>query len=93
METTYQKAIQAARRYLELKGFEILEDGWCHGKDTIDFIATGEDGELVFISCEVNANAGEASPTSTPIAGRLNGWRPRTCQRRLWRTQWSVSTS
>ena len=66
MEATIQKAKQGVRRYLEIKGYEVLEDGWYHGKDSVDFIATDEDGALVFIDCEVNANAGEGIPEEAP---------------------------
>ena len=66
METTIQKAKQGVSRYLEIKGYEILEDGWCHGKDSVDFIATDEDDALVFIDCEVNANASEGIPEEAP---------------------------
>lgn len=40
MEATIQKAKQNVRRYLELKGYEILKDVWCHDGDSVDFIAT-----------------------------------------------------
>lgn len=66
MEATIQKAKQGVRRYLEIKGYEVLEDGWRHGKDSVDFIATDEDGALVFIDCEVNANASEGIPEEAP---------------------------
>lgn len=62
METTNQRAMQGVRRYLELKGFEILEDGWCHGKDSIDFIARDDDDELVFVKCSIHGNEGEGIP-------------------------------
>ncbi|ERL09853.1 YraN family protein [Olsenella profusa] len=61
METTIKRAKQDVRRYLELKGYEILEDGWCHGGDSVDFIATDED-DLVFISCQLRRNSGEGFP-------------------------------
>lgn len=66
MEAMIQRAKQDVRRYLEIRGYEILEDGWCHGKGSVDFIATDEDGALVFIDCEVNANAGEGIPEEKP---------------------------
>lgn len=66
MEATIQRAKQGVRRYLELKGYEILEDGWCHGRDSVDFIATDEDGALVFIDCEVSENVGEGIPEEAP---------------------------
>lgn len=66
MEATIQKAKQGVRHYLELKGYEILEEGWCHGKDSMDFIAEDGDGALAFIDCEVNSNAGEGIPERAP---------------------------
>lgn len=66
MEATIQRAKQGVRRYLELKGYEILEDGWCHGRDSVDFIATDEEDALVFIDCEVSENAGEGIPEEAP---------------------------
>lgn len=66
MEATIQRAKQGVRRYLELKGYEILEDGRCHGKDSVDFIATDEDDAPVFIDCGVGENTGEGIPEETP---------------------------
>lgn len=66
MEATIQRAKQSVRRYLELKGYEVLEDGCCHGRDAVDFIATDEDGALVFIDCQVSENAGEGIPEEAP---------------------------
>lgn len=47
------------RRYLEIKGYEVLEDSWSHGRDSIDFIATDEEGTLVFIAFRMSDNEGE----------------------------------
>ena len=66
MEATSTRARQGIRRHLEIKGSEVLEDGWCHGRDNIDFIATDEDGALVFIACETSENAGEGVPEENP---------------------------
>lgn len=66
METMYQKATQSVRRYLELRGCEILEEGWCHGKDSIDFIAHDENDDLVFIKCTTHGNEGEGIPEENP---------------------------
>lgn len=58
MEATIQsKAQRAIRAFLVRHGFEIIEEGWAHGKDSIDFIAR-EDDELVFIDTAVNMNDG-----------------------------------
>ena len=61
IETTIKRTKQDVRRYPELKGYEILEDGWYHGGDSVDFIATDED-DLVFISCQLRRNSGEGFP-------------------------------
>ena len=66
METTNARAKQGARRYLELKGYEVLEDGWCHGHDSIDFVAEDEDGTLVFIDCQLSEDAGAGIPEEKP---------------------------
>ena len=44
-----EKAVQAATRFIERKGFELLETGWTSPEGTtIDLIASDEDS-LVFI--------------------------------------------
>lgn len=66
MEATIQRAKQGIKRYLELRGYKILEDGWCHGKDSVDFIATDEEDALVFIDCQINADDGGGIPEEAP---------------------------
>ena len=62
-EKMTSRANAATRRYLELRGFEILEQGWSHGTDTADFIAIdGESGDLVIVFAEVSRSAGEGFP-------------------------------
>lgn len=61
METIEIKAMRGIKTFLERKGFEILEEGWTHGSDTVDFIAWDE-GDLVFINCQVCRNCGEGFP-------------------------------
>ena len=65
MNTTTTKARQAIRRYIELQGFEIIENGWMHGKDAIDFIAR-EGNDLVFIETETHLDAGNGIPAAHP---------------------------
>ena len=66
-ESITTKARKAMRRYLELRGFEVLEDGWAHGKDAADFIAIdGENGDLVFVAAEARANGNGEFPGSEP---------------------------
>ena len=57
MNANSNRVHQAIRRYLELKGYEVLEDEWFHGQDKVDFIAL--DGEcLVFVTAEATMNTG-----------------------------------
>lgn len=58
MEVIDTKAMKGIRSYLERGGFEILEKGWAHGGDIIDFIDSEEDN-LVFINCQLRQNSGE----------------------------------
>ena len=55
------KAHAAVRRYLEIKGYAVVEDGWAHGQDAVDFIARDGDA-LVFITTQVRDNVGEGIP-------------------------------
>lgn len=52
-----EKAMRGIERFLERRGMEILETGWAHGNDKIDFIVN-DDGDLVFISCTIRTNGG-----------------------------------
>lgn len=60
--TIITKAHAAIRRHLELKGYEVLEANWAHGRDSIDFIARDEYETLVFVVAEVRENVGEGIP-------------------------------
>lgn len=64
--TTTTKAKQGIRSFLELRGFEILEDGWKSGKDTADYIARDENGDLVFIDTRIHGDNGEGFPADKP---------------------------
>lgn len=62
MEATInEKAMKAIGAYLERRGFEILESGWAHGTDGVDFIAREED-DLVFVVTEVVEDRGGGFP-------------------------------
>lgn len=56
-----EKAMKAIGAYLERRGFEILESGWAHGTDSVDFIAR-EDGDLVFVIAEITEDRGDGFP-------------------------------
>ena len=43
-----ERSHEAIRAYLRHRGIEVLEEGWAHGSDSIDFIAM-DDEELVFV--------------------------------------------
>ena len=51
------KALRGIRAYLERQEFEIIEEGWAHGRNHVDFVAR-DDVELVFIACTVRENDG-----------------------------------
>lgn len=70
MEAIDTKAMKGIRSYLERRGFEIIEERWAHGGDTIDFIANEED-DLVFISCQFRRNSGEGFPEEVLDRGSL----------------------
>lgn len=62
---TKKRALAAIGRYLELKGCEVLEEGWSHGDDTADYIVL--DGyEIAFVFGHASKNLGEGIPY-TPV--------------------------
>ncbi|MCB5390657.1 MULTISPECIES: YraN family protein [Eggerthella] len=61
METIDNKAMRGISSYLTRHGYDILEEGWTHGKDAIDFIARDERDELVFIATRAT-NGGNKLP-------------------------------
>lgn len=61
MKETKNRAMKAIGRYLELKGYEILEEAWAHGDDRADYIIEDE-GELAFVFGRVHENAGAGIP-------------------------------
>lgn len=58
METINDKAMQGISNYLTRHDYDILEQGWAHGKDSIDFIARDDD-DLVFISTKIAAGGSD----------------------------------
>lgn len=50
--TIYEKAAGAIGTFLERRGYDIIERGWAHGSDRVDYIAL-EGGDLVFIKSMV----------------------------------------
>lgn len=61
MEAIDTKAMKGIRSYLGRGDFEILEEGWAHGGDTINFIAS-EGDDLVYIICQLRQDCGEGFP-------------------------------
>lgn len=61
MEDIDTKAMKGIKSYLERRGFEIIEERWAHGDGIVDFIAS-EEGDLVFIGCQLHQNSGEGFP-------------------------------
>ena len=58
---TKKRAMKAIGRYLELKGYESLEEGWCHGKDKVDYIID-DYGCIAFVFGHAEENAGKGIP-------------------------------
>lgn len=60
---------EAIRAYLRHRGIEVLEEGWTHGSDSIDFI--GMDGEeLVFVDTATKCG-GHGMPKEEPDQERF----------------------
>ena len=64
-KATKTKAMAGIRKFLEMRGFEIVEDGWKSGEHSVDFIARDED-DLVFVSCNILGDAGDGFPEDKP---------------------------
>lgn len=60
-EAVDTRATRGIRVCLERRGIEVLEEGWAHGGDVADLIARDE-GDLVFVSCQVTQSGGEGFP-------------------------------
>ncbi len=66
MEATLNdKAMRGISNFINRRGMEIIEEGWAHGKDKIDFVVDDE-GELVFINCNVRENVGNGMGSENP---------------------------
>ena len=61
---TKKRAMKAIGRYLELKGCEIIEEGWLHGDDKVDYIVDDE-GTVAFMFGSVSTNSGAGIPDAT----------------------------
>lgn len=70
MEATIKdKANKAAVTFLQRRGYDILEEGWAHGTDSVDVIAR-DDEDMVFVDVLVNS-AGLDMPEEKPDRGKL----------------------
>jgi len=58
---TKKRAMKAIGRYLELKGYEVLEECWCHGKDKVDYIVD-DCGCIAFVFGRAEKNVGKGIP-------------------------------
>ena len=70
---TKKRAMKAIGRYLELKGYEVLEESWCHGKDRVDYIID-DYGCIAFVFGHAVENACKgipAKPVDRKRFGRL----------------------
>ena len=62
-----EKAKKAASRYLEHRGYDILEEGWSCPAGASDIIAE-EDGTLAFIDVKARRDADKGFPEEYPTA-------------------------
>ena len=60
---------EAIRAYLRHRGIEVLEEGWAHGSDGIDFIAMDDEG-LVFVDTAIKCG-GYDMPEEAPDRERF----------------------
>lgn len=71
MEATInEKALQAASMFLERRGYEVIEEKWAYGNDSIDIIAR-EDEDLVFVDVRVKADGTRQMPEEKPDRDRF----------------------
>lgn len=64
-----ERSHEAIRAYLEHRGIEVLEEGWAHGTDSIDFVAM-DDEEFVFVDTDTKCG-GYDMPKEEPDQGRF----------------------
>ena len=62
---------QLARKFLEEKGFKILETNWRHGKDEVDLIAKDGD-ELVMVEVKTRSTHFFGDPSEAVGAAKEN---------------------
>ena len=64
-----ERSHEAIHAYLRRRGIEVLEEGWAHGTDSIDFIAM-DDEELVFVDAATKCG-GHGMPKEEPDQERF----------------------
>lgn len=67
MSNLNEKATRAASRYLEHRGYDILEEGWASPAGTSDIIAT-EGDTLVFVDVRARRDTDAGFPSEPPTA-------------------------
>ena len=55
------KGEQMAKSYLEQKGYEILDENWCHGKAEVDLIAF-YNKQIIFIEVKTRTSVSFGQP-------------------------------
>ena len=67
MSNLNERATRAASRYLGLRGYDILEEGWASPAGTSDIIAT-EGDTLVFVDVRARRDIDAGFPSEPPTA-------------------------
>ncbi len=60
--STTEKAMRGIEKYLERRGMDVVERGWAHGRDKIDFVVRDDD-DLVFVAVRIRENDGNGIPS------------------------------
>ena len=55
------KGESIAKVYLEERGYEIMEENWCHGKAEVDLIAY-HDRRIIFVEVKARTSTGFGQP-------------------------------
>lgn len=86
-----ERSHEAIRAYLRHRGIEVLEEGWAHGSDSIDFI-TASDEELVFVDAAANAGA-TTCPARSPTRSASSASQRPTSSSPRWRASPASATT
>ncbi len=62
MKDLSNRAIKAAEKFLERRGYEVIDRNWQNGASEIDLVARDEDGTVVIVDVAAREGAGKGFP-------------------------------